>query len=295
MSSVEREEVDPYDDRFVPLFDSIRRVPGLEHAHHRMYGVLASFRGKGERRTCAPKMAEIGERFGSQHDRYVRRLVHELEAAGVILVDRTPNAHNKPSRYTFLKHDAMAIASRGSQQPGAHEEPGAPAWSGARQAEACGEPEAPACVEPGPPAHHGAHVLLEHQNKNTQKRKSPRSRESDDRVFRYWVRAMGKTGRTILNGARLQKLRARRAEGYSDEQLIQAIDGCKLSTFHMGQNERGEVYNDLATILKDGATVERHIERAAQGPRAVRGTRGAAPVSAEHEPARPFELLGAAQ
>jgi hypothetical protein len=31
----------------------------------------------------------------------------------------------------------------------------------------------------------------------------------------------------------------------------------------MGHNDKGEPYNDIATILRDGTTVEKHIERAA--------------------------------
>jgi hypothetical protein len=85
-----------------------------------------------------------------------------------------------------------------------------------------------------------------------------------DPVFAHWVKVMGKDpARSKLNAARKAKLKARRSEGYTDEQLCQAIDGCKLSPFHMGQNDRGEAYTDLATILRDGTTVEKHIERAA--------------------------------
>jgi hypothetical protein len=83
-----------------------------------------------------------------------------------------------------------------------------------------------------------------------------------DPVFAHWVEVMGKGPTTILNAARKAKLKARRAEGYTDAQLCQAVDGCKLSRLHMGKNDSGEPYNDLATILKDGTVTEKHIERA---------------------------------
>jgi len=95
----------------------------------------------------------------------------------------------------------------------------------------------------------------------------PRSRSGGtDPVFEHWLTVMGKDPqKCILNTTRAKKMKARRAEGYTDPQLIDAIDGCKLSAFHMGQNDRGEVYNDLATILKDGTAVEAHRERKASG------------------------------
>lgn len=86
--------------------------------------------------------------------------------------------------------------------------------------------------------------------------------KATDPVFEHWVRVMGKDpARTLLNGKRREKLRARRREGYTDEQLCQAVDGCRASAFHMGQNDRHEAYNDLETILRDGASVEKHIAR----------------------------------
>lgn len=97
---------------------------------------------------------------------------------------------------------------------------------------------------------------------------SPRSRVVDP-VFAHWVAVMGMdANRVKLNAKRREKLRARRAEGYTDEQLCQAVDGCKRSPFHMGENDRREVYNDLVTILKDGSAVEKHIARLA-GPGGV--------------------------
>lgn len=84
-----------------------------------------------------------------------------------------------------------------------------------------------------------------------------------DPVFAHWVKVMGKDPvRTRLTPDRKRKLKARRAEGFTDEQLCQSIDGCRLSAWHMGSNEQGEVYNDLETIMRKGSTVEKHIERA---------------------------------
>jgi len=86
-----------------------------------------------------------------------------------------------------------------------------------------------------------------------------------DPVFDHWVKVMDKVAsRTLLTSDRRKKLKAMRAEGYTDEQLCQAIDGCRLSEWHMGKNPNGQAYNDLVTILRDGAAVQAHIERAAK-------------------------------
>jgi hypothetical protein len=109
----------------------------------------------------------------------------------------------------------------------------------------------PAAAEPLP--------LLPHEHYETPE---PRARRGIDPVFAHWLSVMGKdTVRTKLTGDRISKLKARRRDGYTDEQLCRAVDGCRRSDFHMGQNDRNEPYNDLATILKDGKTVEAHIAR----------------------------------
>lgn len=93
---------------------------------------------------------------------------------------------------------------------------------------------------------------------------SPKPPKSDP-VFDHWVRVMAKDpARTLLTSDRRKKLKAMRAEGYTDEQLCQAVDGCKRSEWHMGRNPSGQAYNDLVTILRDGATVQAHMERGAK-------------------------------
>lgn len=105
-----------------------------------------------------------------------------------------------------------------------------------------------------------------------------------DPVFAHWVKVMGKDpSRTLLTGDRKGKLKARRREKYTDAQLCQAIDGCRLSEFHMGKNDRGELYNDLATILRDGRTVDGHIQRLAvqRPPSPLGGAGNGLPVSGQ--------------
>jgi hypothetical protein len=117
----------------------------------------------------------------------------------------------------------------------------------------------------------GRHQKSAQAEAEADKEKRDRAPAARDAVFEHWLAVMGLDAtRTKLNAKRREKLRARRREGYTDEQLCQAIDGCKLSDFHMGKNDRGQKYNCLATILRDGSTVEAHAARAAgkaAGPR----------------------------
>ena len=59
-----------------------------------------------------------------------------------------------------------------------------------------------------------------------------------------------------------KKIAARLKEGYSVDDLCRAIDGCHKSSFHCGQNERGEKYQSLDLIMRDGGQVTKFIEHA---------------------------------
>lgn len=120
--------VDPFASaRFVPLFEGLVGVPGTTHAHHRMYGVLAAFRGKGQDAECRPKnIRAIGERAGIKDDRTVRKLIADLVALGLIVADRTGNNHGKATRYEFVAQPWMVKATRGVNEPGGEAAPPPP-------------------------------------------------------------------------------------------------------------------------------------------------------------------------
>lgn len=76
-------------------------------------------------------------------------------------------------------------------------------------------------------------------------------------IFDYWCKVMNKTGNAKLTGKREKAVLKRLAEGYTVEHIKQAIDGCKRSPFHMGQNENKTVYDDLELICRDGGNLEK--------------------------------------
>lgn len=74
-------------------------------------------------------------------------------------------------------------------------------------------------------------------------------------VFDHWRAVMNHPG-AKLDDKRKKLIRARLNDGYSEKQLLSAIDGCKASPFHMGKNANNTVYDGLDLILRDGSKVD---------------------------------------
>jgi hypothetical protein len=78
-------------------------------------------------------------------------------------------------------------------------------------------------------------------------------------IFEFWRVRMGHT-RARLDQKRRSKIRQRLCDGYKLQDIIDAIEGCALSTFHMGQNDRSTVYNDIELICRDAKHVDQFIK-----------------------------------
>ena len=83
-------------------------------------------------------------------------------------------------------------------------------------------------------------------------------------VFAYWQEQLNHPT-AKLTPKRLQKINARLAEGYSEADLCRAVDGCKASPFHMGQNEHCTVYDQLELICRDGEHIEQFMNYTTKG------------------------------
>lgn len=82
-------------------------------------------------------------------------------------------------------------------------------------------------------------------------------------VFDCWQSVMGHADAKLLTKRR-RLVMARLREGYTVAQLCDAVAGCKASTFHMGQNDTGTVYDDLTLICRSGEKVEMFISKLSQ-------------------------------
>lgn len=88
--------------------------------------------------------------------------------------------------------------------------------------------------------------------------KSAANSDSVQSVFEFWRVRMGHP-RARLDQKRRQKIRQRLLDGYSAQDLIDAIEGCALSPFHMGTNDRHTVFNDIELICRDAKHVDQFL------------------------------------
>ena len=79
-----------------------------------------------------------------------------------------------------------------------------------------------------------------------------------DQVFDHWKTSLNHP-RSILDAKRRRLINERLKEGFSVEDLKSAIDGCKQSPFHQGENDRRQVYDDISLICRDASKVEQFI------------------------------------
>ena len=78
-------------------------------------------------------------------------------------------------------------------------------------------------------------------------------------VFNYWAQVMGKN-RVKFDDKR-KRLIISRLKDYSADDLILAIDGCKMSGYHMGENEHRTTYNELSLIFRNSEKIEYFMNR----------------------------------
>ena len=67
---------------------------------------------------------------------------------------------------------------------------------------------------------------------------------------------MAKGGNAKLTAKRKRAISGRIKEGYTINDITQAIEGCASSPFHMGNNDRQTQYNDIELICRSGEKLE---------------------------------------
>lgn len=85
-------------------------------------------------------------------------------------------------------------------------------------------------------------------------------------VFGHWVAAMGKDPGRPIGKTRAGKIRARLREGFSVDELKLAIDGCRASSWHMGDNPEGARYDEVGRIFNNTESVEKFMGRGRKAP-----------------------------
>ncbi len=97
---------------------------------------------------------------------------------------------------------------------------------------------------------------------NQEPKNKTMSSELDSRVneiFEYWKIELEHPNSRI-DKKRSNAILERLKEGYTVERIKEAIRGIKLCPHNMGQNERGQVYDDIELICRSGANVDRFAD-----------------------------------
>lgn len=85
-------------------------------------------------------------------------------------------------------------------------------------------------------------------------------------IFEHWKVTLNHP-QAKLDDKRRKTIKAALKLGYTVHELKMAIHGCSLTPHNMGQNDRGERYDELTLILRDAAHIDRFKRNAVVPPR----------------------------
>lgn len=91
------------------------------------------------------------------------------------------------------------------------------------------------------------------------RQKAKEQAEVVTKIFDFWKLEHGHP-KAKLDRKRRSRIKARLRDQFTPREICQAIRGAKHDKFLMGENESGRVYDDIHTLLRDAAQVERLIE-----------------------------------
>lgn len=137
--------------------------------------------------------------------------------------------------------------------------------------------------------------IAEQSRADTEHEQSRADEEQIDRlspakvVFDRWREVM-KSPRSAFDAKRKRVIEARLKDGYTVDELCNAVAGCSLSSFHMGENENGTKYNGLDLIMRNSEKVDQFIGFYNNPPRPSNGQRK--PTQIERRAATYAELTG---
>lgn len=79
-------------------------------------------------------------------------------------------------------------------------------------------------------------------------------------IFDYWQQILNRQS-SKLDKKRYRQIARALESGFSVEALKKAIDGIKKSSFHMGNNDMGEIYNGLNIVFRDSGQIDKFISK----------------------------------
>lgn len=97
---------------------------------------------------------------------------------------------------------------------------------------------------------------MQRQEAYTEEEKN--KKEYVQQIFEFWQVTLNHPHSKLTND-RKARIKARIKEGYTVEQIKTAINGCKSSPYHMGENDHGKVYDDIELICRNGSKLEQFV------------------------------------
>ena len=111
-------------------------------------------------------------------------------------------------------------------------------------------------------------------NKNNNKNKTKITNNTDVRkVFDHWQTTMNKP-KAQFTADRKRLIEKRLKDGYTIDDLMQAIDGCKKDPHCQGRNDTGTVYDALETAIGSARKIDMYMGRATQTPKTGWASKG---------------------
>lgn len=92
----------------------------------------------------------------------------------------------------------------------------------------------------------------------TKKQPSEQSSQEVGAVFQHWQTVLNHP-RSKLDAKRKRVIQSALKTGYTVDDLKSAISGCSKTPHNMGENERGQKYDDIGLILRDAGQIDRFI------------------------------------
>lgn len=113
--------------------------------------------------------------------------------------------------------------------------------------------------------HSTPHSDTSQQDAHKQRKKQPvTSGEDVSAVFIHWKAVMGHD-RAKLDAKREKAIKARLKDGYTVLELCEAVDGCKASPFHQGDNKDRTKYDDIELVCREAKNVDKFRRIKADG------------------------------
>ncbi len=210
---------------------------------------------------------EWAEEFTFWEPRTIRKWMAKLEEDGLIVTAQFDKADWNRRKYYRIDYEAFHAKTGASKR---HDD------------DASCIPEDDATMRHHDDTSKGQHddasskeaeTSTETSSETTNKDMSPSAQSPaltpTEQVFNHW-KAIHNHPKSHIDPKRKRLIEARLKEGFTVDDLKQAIDGCKASPFHQGQNDRATIYDGLDLICREASKVEQFMAYADKTQSAVK-------------------------